>query len=87
MKKEVIRMCVVCRERKPKEELIRIVFDSDDFSSYIIDAVKADGRGAYICRCRQCIDRCIKQKALNRVFRRNLPYGVYGDLSKVEVNG
>ena len=78
-------MCVACREKKPKQDLIRIVLGDDN--THIIDARKADGRGVYICRCRQCIDKCIKQRSLNRVLKRNIPDSVYGDLNKVEVDG
>lgn len=80
-------MCIACREHKPKQDLIRVVFTNEDYTEYIIDAKKTNGRGAYICRCRECIDKCIKQRSFNRIYKRNFPDGLYGDLDKVELNG
>ena len=61
------RMCVSCREMKPKKELIRVVKTSD--GSAAIDAGgKAAGRGAYICKRANCV----KMAKRRRVFERNL---------------
>lgn len=49
MKKQPLRMCVVCRERKNKPELTRIVSNAE--KGVCVDASgKMNGRGAYICR-------------------------------------
>lgn len=64
-KKIPIRMCVGCREMKPKRELIRVVRAPDGTLS--LDAVgKKPGRGAYVCRNEACLNRAIKQKQLER---------------------
>ena len=48
-KKEVLRACMGCGERKPKQELIRIVRTPD--GNFVIDETrKTPGRGAYLCR-------------------------------------
>ena len=48
-KKTPMRMCVGCREMKPKRELIRVVRSPDGAVS--LDPVgKKPGRGAYVCR-------------------------------------
>ena len=86
MIREVTRMCVACRERKSKQELVRIAFNSD-YTSVMIDAPKADGRGVYVCRHSECISKCIKTKALNKALKRNLPDNIYAELSRVEING
>jgi len=86
LKKEVLRMCVVCRQMKQKNELLRIVFTNDECTEYIINANKVNGRGAYICKDQQCINKCIKSKAFNKIYKRNLPSNFYEDLSKVELN-
>ena len=86
MTREVTRMCVACRERKSKQELVRIVFNSN-YTSVMIDAPRADGRGVYVCRNHECISRCIKTKALNKALKRNLPDNIYAELSRVEING
>ena len=60
-----LRMCVGCRESKPKRELIRVGRAPDGAVS--MDPVgKKPGRGAYVCRQESCLMRAIKQKQLER---------------------
>ena len=64
-KKIPMRMCVGCREMKPKRELIRVVRSPEGEVS--MDPVgKKPGRGAYVCRQESCLMRAIKQKQLER---------------------
>ena len=64
-KKIPLRMCVGCRESKPKRELIRVVRAPDGTLS--MDPIgKKPGRGAYVCRQESCLTRAIKQKQLER---------------------
>lgn len=66
-KKIPLRMCLGCREMKPKNELIRIVNNGGEI---FIDATgKANGRGAYICRNVDCYKKAVKGKALNKQFK------------------
>ncbi len=59
------RMCVSCREMKPKAELIRVVRAPD--GSVTLDPVgKKPGRGAYVCRDTACLTRALKQRQLDR---------------------
>jgi predicted RNA-binding protein YlxR (DUF448 family) len=37
----------------------------------------ADGRGAYLCKSEACINKCIKNKLLNKAFKANVDSGVY----------
>ena len=47
------RTCVACRQVKAKRELIRLVRTAD--GSIEVDTVgKMAGRGAYLCRSRDC---------------------------------
>ena len=70
------RMCIACKEMFPKRDLIRIVRNSA--GEYSLDFTgKANGRGAYICNNRDCIEKCIKTRALNRSFSENIPDEVY----------
>ena len=61
-------MCVICRNMKPKKELVRIVKNKND-EIFVDKTFKANGRGAYVCNDEQCILKCIKQKTLNKVFK------------------
>lgn len=66
-KKVPMRMCVGCREMKPKRELIRVVRSAEGNVS--MDATgKKPGRGAYVCRSAECLRRAIRQKQLERAF-------------------
>lgn len=66
-KKIPMRMCVGCREMKPKRELIRVVRSPEGEVS--MDPVgKKPGRGAYVCRSEACLNRALKQKQLERVL-------------------
>ncbi len=64
-KKIPMRMCVGCREMKPKPELIRVVRSPEGEVS--LDPVgKKPGRGAYVCRSAACLNRAIRQRQLER---------------------
>lgn len=69
-------MCTGCREKKPKSELIRIVKKPD--GQIVIDTTgKISGRGAYICRCEECLQKAQKTNALFRAFETNIDSEVY----------
>lgn len=66
-KRVPMRMCVGCREMKPKKELLRVVRSPEGTVS--IDATgRKPGRGAYVCRSAECLKRAIKQRQLERAF-------------------
>lgn len=80
-KKVPLRQCIVCRECKPKKELIRIVRTADnDFS--VDKTGKLNGRGSYICNSEECINKLVKQKALNKAFKTNVSQEVYDKLKE-----
>lgn len=64
-KKIPMRMCVGCRESKPKKELIRVVRAPDGAVS-MDPGGKKPGRGAYVCRQEACLNRAIRQRQLER---------------------
>jgi predicted RNA-binding protein YlxR (DUF448 family) len=66
-----MRMCVGCREMKPKKELIRVV--KRPTGEIVMDPTgKLSGRGAYVCRNEACLTRAIKQKQLDRALEQKL---------------
>lgn len=75
------RMCMVCRTRKPKGELIRIVKNKSGEIS-LDKTGKLDGRGAYICKDKACIDKLLKTKALNKSYHINVSQEVYENILK-----
>ena len=66
-RKVPMRMCVGCREMKPKKELLRVVRSPEGDVSIDLTGRKP-GRGAYVCRSAECLKRAIKQKQLERAF-------------------
>ena len=60
------RMCISCREMKPKEELLRVVFSGE---AQIDKSGKAQQRGAYICKSVKCIGLAEKKKGFERAFK------------------
>lgn len=75
-KKIPMRMCVACREMKPKKEMIRIVKSKEGEISLDMTG-KAQGRGAYICRNEDCFKKCRKTKALERAYETAVAPEVY----------
>ena len=68
MKKKPQRMCVSCREKKDKKDLIRIVL-LDDGSIVADPTGKLPGRGSYLCRNESCILAEVKAHRLARGLR------------------
>lgn len=67
-KKIPMRMCVGCREMKPKKELIRVVRPPE--GSVMLDRTgKAAGRGAYVCPSSACLEKARKAKTLSARWR------------------
>lgn len=86
MKKIPLRMCIVCKEMKPKKELIRVV-KSVDGTIGLDTTGKANGRGAYICNSDECMAKLVKTKALSRTFKENVSSEVYqGPIEEYERN-
>jgi len=66
--KEVLRRCVGCREMINKSLLLRVVCSGD---SVVIDtSKKLMGRGAYICKNKECITKASKKRGIERSLKR-----------------
>jgi len=66
-----MRLCVGCREMKPKKELIRVVRPPEGEVSLDPTGKKA-GRGAYCCYSAECLRRALKQRQLDRALEAQL---------------
>ncbi len=60
-----LRICVGCREKKPKRELIRLV-RTPEGRIRVDPGGKISGRGAYICRDEACFKKALKGKRLEK---------------------
>ena len=60
-KKVPMRMCIGCKQMKPKRELIRIVLPKEGEMAVDITG-KKNGRGSYICPNNDCYAAAQKMK-------------------------
>lgn len=84
MKKErkiPMRTCIGCREMKAKQELIRVVKNKEN-EIFIDRTGKANGRGAYLCNDKDCLEKAIKTRALNKAFSMEINEQTYEELRK-----
>ncbi len=78
-KKVPLRKCTGCQQMKEKKELIRVV--RTDENQYSIDLTgKMSGRGAYICKNVECLEKAFKSKGLERSFKSAIPKDIYEKL-------
>lgn len=85
MKKIPMRSCVVTREKLPKNELIRVVRGTDG-SVFLDESGKANGRGAYLKADIDVINKCEKNKILDRHLEVSVPSEVYEEIREYVEN-
>ena len=74
-----MRMCVGCREMKEKRSLLRVVKSPEGAISF--DRVgKAPGRGAYVCRSKDCLEKAMKARQLERALETKIEQTVFSQL-------
>ena len=80
-KKIPLRKCVGCQGMKNKREMIRILKTSEN--EFMLDATgRKNGRGAYLCFSKECFEKAVKCKGLERSFKQSIPKEVYEKLEK-----
>lgn len=76
-----MRKCVGCQEMKGKKEMIRVIRTEE--GDFLLDVTgKKNGRGAYVCPTRGCLEKAVKNKGLERSFKQSIPREVYEKLEK-----
>lgn len=76
-----MRMCVGCREMKPKRELLRVVKSPE--GAIALDSVgKMPGRGAYVCKSSACLKKAVKTRQLERALEHPIDAAVFEALSE-----
>ncbi|MBQ3574252.1 MAG: YlxR family protein [Clostridia bacterium] len=81
-----MRMCVGCREMKPKMELLRVVKPQDG-DARIDRSGKAAGRGAYVCDNIECLKKAEKIRALDRALDTKIEPEVFRQLEEQILSG
>lgn len=81
-KKKPTRTCMSCNEKKEKQDLLRIVRTVDGNIEPDLTG-KKNGRGAYICKSEECLNRVIKSKRLERVLEKEISPEIYESIRGV----
>jgi predicted RNA-binding protein YlxR (DUF448 family) len=77
-----LRMCVGCQRMKNRDELVRIVKNAQ--SEAVPDtAGKMRGRGAYVCKNAECVEKARKARRLNKALGIAAGDGIYTELAKI----
>ncbi len=84
-KKKPARTCMACNEQKEKQELLRIVKSKEGIVEIDLTGKKS-GRGAYICKNEECLDKVIKSKRLERVFEKEISAELYENIRGVIID-
>ena len=82
VKKIPLRTCVVTKESLPKGELLRIVRTPEGVVQ-VDETGKTNGRGAYIKKDINVLEKAIKTKRLERVFETQISEEIYENLRGV----
>lgn len=81
VRKVPMRMCVVTREKWPKNELIRVV---NTANGVIVDPTgKVNGHGAYLKKDLEVFEKAKKSKVLNRVLETTVSDELFDELKKI----
>ena len=75
-----LRMCTVCRKRFEKKDLIRVARTPDGAVPELNGTLP--GRGAYLCRSRECLELARKGRKLERGLKCAIPDDIYEILEK-----
>ena len=79
------RLCMACRVKSGKRELIRIVRTPE--KTVMIDRTgKMNGRGAYVCRNPECIAKVRKTGALAKALAVPVPESIFEALMQLSEN-
>ncbi len=79
MKKIPLRSCVVTLEKLEKKDLIRVVKNKNG-EIFIDLSGKANGRGAYLKKDISVIEKCRKNKILDKKLGIVVPNDIYEEL-------
>ena len=82
VKKVPQRKCIVCQDRDNKKELMRIVKNKE--GEIFIDLTgKANGRGAYLKKDKEVIEKARMTKTLERHLETKIPEEIYDELLNI----
>lgn len=77
-----LRTCVITKEQLPKKELIRVVRAKEGYVE-VDETGKMNGRGAYIKKDLDVLEKAIKTKALEKKLECDIDESVYEEIRKI----
>ena len=80
-KKIPSRQCVGCRESRTKRELIRVI-RTPEGQVTLDETGRMNGRGAYLCRRVECLQKARRSKGLERSLKVTIPDEIYDRLEE-----
>lgn len=81
VKKIPLRKCTGCGQMKSKKEMLRVLKTTE--GGIILDRTgKKNGRGAYLCCDRDCLEKAFKNRGLERSLKCQIPAEVAESLKK-----
>ena len=78
------RTCLGCREKLDKKSLLRVVRIVDGDCAKIIrfdPEAKLQGRGAWVCKKKECIEKVKKSRAFERALKTQTEENLFLELS------
>lgn len=73
------RKCAACRQHSDKSGMLRVCRDRNG-NIFVDESGKADGRGVWVHRSKECLDLLVKKRGLNAAFGTAVDEQVYGRL-------
>lgn len=76
------RTCIACRKKQDKSLMLKLVKNKNGTIS-IDEKQKLEGRGAYVCNNKDCLNKLIKTKALNRSYKSAIDADIYDKIGEI----
>lgn len=73
---------MACNSQKEKQDLLRIVKSKEGLVEIDLTG-KKNGRGAYICKSEECLNKVIKSKRLERALETEISPELYESIRGV----
>ena len=79
VRKIPMRKCAGCEEMKEKKQLLRVVHTPE--GEFLLDFTgKKSGRGAYVCKSAECLEKAHKAHRIERSLSCKIPEEIYEQL-------
>ncbi|WP_028782819.1 RNase P modulator RnpM [Thalassobacillus devorans] len=81
-RKVPLRKCIVTKEMKPKQQLIRVVRNKEG-EVFVDPTGKKNGRGAYVSKDTKVIETAQDQDVLSRQLNTKVDDSIYEELKEI----